>query len=313
MRWFLLAGLIGLLAGSFIALAADRYRPAFTGQQWLHAIIVRASRCSACAHWLRPKDLAPLYSCCWLCGRCCYCRGRLPCHLLLTEPAAGLLFSLIATVQPSPVPLAFSLFFSGALLLLSLIDYQHLLLPDAVTLPLLWLGLLYHLIFEHGGLAAAVIGAVSGWLALWLLNRGALAFCQQEGIGYGDMKLFAALGAWCGWQALPLIALIAASIGLAAFAYQLRREDAAGWQRRQPFGPCLSVAGWAVFFWQTQSGALLFFPDLRLQVVLDAHFLNQVQFGFQPVDMFLFICQNFNHHIPAYVIIDFIGPGNRLA
>lgn len=246
------AGMVGLATGSFLCLAVDRYQPAFTSRQWFRALLFPASRCAGCRHLLCVGDLVPIYSWCRLRGRCRYCRCKLSRRLLLTEISTALLFSLMASIQPSFALLFFALLLSAALILLSLIDQQHFMLPDAVTLPLLWLGLLYHLLFNQD-VAAAVAGALLGWLFLWLLYWGFHAVYRREGVGYGDMKLFAALGAWCGWQALPLIAAIAASIGLALFIYRASGKEAVDWHCRQPFGPCLSLAGWAVFFWQTQT------------------------------------------------------------
>ncbi|PNS09992.1 general secretion pathway protein GspO [Mixta theicola] len=251
-----LSGLSGLIVGSFLCLAADRYQPSLTSRQWLVSLALPASHCAGCGHRLKLSDLVPIYSWCRRQGKCRYCQIKLPLRLLITEILTCLLFTLVASYHSSPAPLIFSLFLSAALIVLSLIDWQHFMLPDAITLPLLWLGLLYHLALSHEYLPSAVTGAVLGWLFLWLLYWGFQAWYRQEGVGYGDMKLFAALGAWCGWQALPLIAAIAALLGLSLFVYRGVDERAAGWHRRQPFGPCLSIAGWAVFIWQTQTGSV---------------------------------------------------------
>lgn len=251
MMKFVLIGMVGLVTGSFLCLAVDRYQPAYTSRQWFRALLFPASRCAECSHRLSAGDLVPVYSWCRLQGRCRYCECILPRRLLFTEITTGLLFCLMVNAQIAFAPLVFALLLSAALILLSLIDQQHFMLPDAITLPLLWLGLLYHLLFNHD-LAAAVAGALLGWLFLWLLYWWFQAIYQQEGVGYGDMKLLAALGAWCGWQALPVIAAIAASMGLALFIYRAIAKQAVDWHDRQPFGPCLSLAGWAVFFWQAQ-------------------------------------------------------------
>jgi prepilin signal peptidase PulO-like enzyme (type II secretory pathway) len=252
-----LAGLLGMATGSFICLAADRYQPYFTNRQWLCALLFPPSHCTGCGHPVRLRDLLPLYSWLRLRGRCRYCQITLPYYLLITEIVTGLLFCALALYQPYPAPLLFSLIFSAALIVLSLIDWRHFILPDVVTLPLLWLGLLYHLLFDHQGLSAAVTGALLGWLFLWLLYWGFLAAYRQEGIGYGDIKLFAALGAWCGWQALPLIATLASLSGLMLFTYAHSVKKTVGAHCRQPFGPCLSIAGWAVFIWQIQGNSAI--------------------------------------------------------
>lgn len=249
----LLAGLSGLVVGSFLCLAADRYRPDATARQWLLSLALPSSHCAECGHYLMCRDLIPVYSWCRTQGKCRYCQIKLPRRLLITEILTSLLFTLLVSYQTSPVSLLFSLLFSAALIVLSLIDRQHLLLPDAITLPLLWLGLLYHLMLLPAGLASAVTGALLGWLCLWMLYWGFWGWYRRKGIGYGDMKLFAALGAWCGWQALPLIATAAAVLGLSRFVFCYWQNKAADWHRRQPFGPCLAIAGWIIFVWQTQA------------------------------------------------------------
>ncbi|MGD8206406.1 prepilin peptidase [Pantoea sp. FN0305] len=249
-----LSGLAGLTTGSFLCLAADRYQPGFTSRQWLFTLALPASHCAGCGHRLQLSELVPVYSWCRYRGKCRYCQITLPLRLVITEVLTCLLFVLLVGCQSSLVPLMFLLLFSAALIVLSLIDQRYFILPDAVTLPLLWLGLLYHLTLCQERLASAVAGVLLGWLSLWTLYWGFLAVCRQEGIGYGDIKLFAALGAWSGWQMLPLIASIAALSGLALFVCSGLCNKAAGWQRRQPFGPCLAIAGWAVLFWQTQAG-----------------------------------------------------------
>lgn len=253
MLLLLLTGLSGLVVGSFLCLAVDRYRPGVNGRQWLLSLASPPSHCATCNQRLAVRDLIPVYSWCRMQGRCRYCQITLPQRLLLTEILTSLLFTLLAGYQPSLASLLFSLLFSAALIVLGLIDRQYLLLPDAITLPLLWLGLLYHLLFFQAGLASAVTGALLGWLCLWLLYWGFRGWYRREGIGYGDMKLFAALGAWCGWQALPLIATVAAVLGLSRFAFCYWQNKAADWHCRQPFGPCLAIAGWIMFVWQTRA------------------------------------------------------------
>lgn len=252
-----LAGVLGLATGSFLCLAAERYQPDFSNRQWLRALFSPPSHCTGCGHPLRLRDLIPLYSWLRLHGRCRYCQIKLPWCLLIVEVITALLFCTLALYQPCPALLFFSLIFSAALIALSIIDWHHFILPDAVTLPLLWLGLLYHLLFDDSGLSAAVMGALLGWLFLWLLYWGFLAAYGLEGLGYGDIKLFAALGAWCGWQALPLIATLASLSGLILFTYAYGVKKTVGAHCRQPFGPSLSIAGWAVFIWQIQGNSVI--------------------------------------------------------
>ncbi|QHM73561.1 prepilin peptidase [Mixta intestinalis] len=253
------AALAGLATGSFLCLAADRYYPGLNERQWLVRLLAPPSRCHHCQRRIKLYDLIPFYSWVRLRGRCRYCDCRIPCRLLIVEVVTCTLFSLLAMSAPSPHALIFALLFTALLILLSLIDWRHLLLPDALTLPLLWLGLLYHLLFSQEKLPAAVIGAISGWLALWLLYWFFLLITRREGLGYGDLKLYAALGAWCGWQMLPLIAIGAALGGLLLFLHNRRWKGGAGVLHQQPFGPCLSLGGWITFFglWQEEGAIFL--------------------------------------------------------
>ncbi|AUY23829.1 prepilin peptidase [Mixta calida] len=258
MMVILIFGLAGLVTGSFLCLAADRYRPELTERQWLQRLFFPSSRCAVCRQRLQPGDLIPLYSWMRWHRRCRYCRHKLPWRLPAVEVLASLLFCLSAWRVPSPAALMFTLLLSAALLLLSLIDEQYLILPDILTLPLLWLGLLYHLLLNEEKLPTAVCGALLGWLSLWLLYWLFWLFRQREGLGYGDMKLFAALGAWCGWQALPAIATFAALGGVLLFWHGGIKKGGAGADRQLPFGPCLSLAGWAVFVWHSQEANVSF-------------------------------------------------------
>lgn len=257
MMMILAAGLAGLATGSFLCLAAERYHPTLTERQWLRRLFLPASRCDACRQRLSASDLIPLYSWARRLGRCRYCHIRLTYRLPAVEIFVCLLFCLSAWRIPSPAALLFTLLLSMALMLLSLIDAHHLVLPDTLTLPLLWLGLLYHLLFNENGLTAAVGGAMLGWLSLWLLYWLFWCCCRQEGLGFGDLKLFAALGAWCGWPALPAIATLAALGGMLFFLWQRIKKGGAGAGRQLPFGPCLSLAGWAVFLWQNEQQTVI--------------------------------------------------------
>lgn len=145
-----------------------------------------------------------------------------------------------------PVLCAGSLLFLTGLLTLALIDIECGLLPDRLTQPLLWAGLLYHLAFGRVALAEAVLGAAVGYLSLWLLYWGFFLCCRREGLGLGDAKLLAALGAWLGVSVLPQLLLLSALTGLLAggilmLSGQMRRKDAL------PFGPFLACAGWVAW------------------------------------------------------------------
>lgn len=139
------------------------------------------------------------------------------------------------------------LYFSFAVVL-AITDYKTGLLPDKLTLSLLWLGLIFHTITYPDKLVDAIYGAVCGYLALWLLFWGFFWLSKREGLGYGDFKLLAAIGAWNGWQSLPLVLVIASVTGIVTFMWLVVSQKK---QTRQlPFGPCLAIAGWGDFIWQ---------------------------------------------------------------
>ena len=135
-----------------------------------------------------------------------------------------------------------------SLVALSVIDYDHQLLPDDITLPLIWGGLALNLFGIYTSLSAAVIGAIAGYVSLWLVYQLFKLITGREGMGYGDFKLFAAFGAWLGWQALPLIILLSsflgAIIGIGVIVFRGRDRTLP-----IPFGPFLCLAGWVALMW----------------------------------------------------------------
>lgn len=131
--------------------------------------------------------------------------------------------------------------------ILAITDYKTGLLPDHLTLSLLWLGLIFHATTSSNKLDDAIYGAVIGYLSLWLLYWGFFWLRQREGLGYGDFKLLSAIGAWNGWQSLPLVLIVASISGIITFAaVRIIRHKSAD---QLPFGPCLAFAGWGEFIW----------------------------------------------------------------
>lgn len=185
----------------------------------------------------------PLLSWLLLRGRCHSCQHRISWRYPLVELVAALCSGWVALCWP-PGETALALALCAWLLIaLIAIDLQHRLLPDLLTLPLLWLGLLVN---REGALVLpndAIIGAVAGYLSLWLVYWGFKLATGKEGLGYGDFKLLAALGAWCGWQRLPSLLLCAALMGIIAVLVlrltgRIQRGDPL------PFGPALALSGW---------------------------------------------------------------------
>lgn len=149
---------------------------------------------------------------------------------------------------PSTTLMAATVVYFSFAIALAVTDYQTGLLPDRLTLVLLWLGLLFHTSTHPDRLNSAIYGAVGGYLSLWLVYWGFFWLSKREGLGYGDFKLLAAIGAWNGWQSLPWVLVIASVSGIIAFAavYIIRHKSV----EQLPFGPYLAIAGWGEFIWQ---------------------------------------------------------------
>ncbi|MCT4700497.1 prepilin peptidase [Enterobacteriaceae bacterium H20N1] len=197
------------------------------------------SHCPYCRCALGPLQLIPVVSWLWLRGRCPHCKVGIALRYPLVELLHGGLFTLIAWQWPSPVTTLALCLFASLLLALAVIDYQHMLLPDALTLPLVWSGLLLNATpFGLVSLHSALYGAVSGYLSLWMLQILYRWLKKQEGMGGGDLKLFAALGAWLGVESVNGVALIASLLMLVAFLAISNPKK----NRLLPFGPAL-IAG----------------------------------------------------------------------
>ena len=218
-------------------------------------LVVPRSTCPQCKAPIKAYQNVPLLSYLWLRGRCANCRARISPRYPIVELATGLLSAAVAWHYGWHWQTLAALVLTWALIALTVIDYDHQILPDSITLPLLWLGLLLSIAW-HPGLrpafpvdpASAVIGAAAGYLLLWLVYWVFKLVTGKEGMGYGDFKLLAVLGAWMGWQMLPLIillsALTGAVIGIALIV--LRRRERG---RPMPFGPFLAMAGWIAMMW----------------------------------------------------------------
>jgi leader peptidase (prepilin peptidase)/N-methyltransferase len=205
-------------------------------------LITPRSACTSCAHKLTPADNIPLLSFVWLKARCRYCKARISLRYPSVELLTAVLSALVIWHLGSGMAGLSALILVWMLIAMSFIDLDTQLLPDELTLPLMWLGLLINLDGTFVPLRDAVIGAAAGYLFLWLVYWMFLAATGKEGIGYGDFKLLAALGAWMGWMMLPLIVLLSsvvgATFGLFMIAIKRHQRD-----RPIPFGPFLAAAG----------------------------------------------------------------------
>lgn len=244
----LLSGTLGGIIGSFLGVVVERIPPLIKEEEGAGNLLFPASHCPACSHTLAWWENIPVLSWCCLRGRCRCCQTAIPLRLLLLELSSALFFALTAAYAASAAALMSLWVLWCGLLPLATIDAKHMLLPDCLTQSLLWAGLLNHALFHTLPLSDALFGAAAGYLSLWLLYWAFRLTTGREGLGYGDFKLLAALGAWCGWQALPSLLLAAALSGIALYFvfYKAVKENSV-----IPFGPLLSLAGLVIFILQT--------------------------------------------------------------
>jgi len=210
-----------------------------------------ASTCPSCGHKIRFWENIPVISYMLLKGKCSKCGT----HISFQYPAVEL-FTAIASVAVAmqygvSVQTLLALVLTWSLISLAVIDAKTQLLPDNITLPLLWLGLLVNMFGVYTDLESAVLGAVLGYMVLWTVYQLFKLITGKEGMGYGDFKLLAALGAWMGWQMLPQIillsSLVGAVIGITMIAVRGHDKNIP-----IPFGPYLAIAGWIAFIWGEQ-------------------------------------------------------------
>ncbi|BCS50310.1 type 4 prepilin-like proteins leader peptide-processing enzyme [Aeromonas jandaei] len=263
--YFSLVFLFSLMIGSFLNVVIHRlpimlerewqaeYRGYFTPEEEQateprYNLMVPRSACPHCGHAITALENIPLLSWLWLKGRCSECQAPISARYPLVELLTALLsVAVVMVISPGWGTLA-ALLLTWVLVALTFIDLEKMLLPDQLTLPLLWGGLLFNLIGGFAPLADAVIGAMAGYLVLWSLYWAFKLLTGKEGMGYGDFKLLAALGAWLGWQALPIIlllsSLVGAIIGISLIALRKHHQG-----NPIPFGPYLAIAGWIALLW----------------------------------------------------------------
>eukprot|EP01037_Dinobryon_pediforme_P006055 gene6055-6129_t len=225
----------GSIVGSFVALVADRWP---RGEPWAAA----RSRCRSCDRPLGPAQLVPLISYAVQRGRCAWCRAPLPADLWLGEVGGGLVALLALGTGGSGMAMAGAALFGWAMVLLALIDARHFWLPDAITLPLIVLGLAVAAVMPQPDLLARASGAGLGWAGLEALRQIWRRARGREALGGGDPKLLGAIGAWLGLAALPPVVLIAALGGLGWAAIQALRGRPAGGMTPIPLGTMFALA-----------------------------------------------------------------------
>ncbi|NJM10909.1 MAG: prepilin peptidase [Synechococcaceae cyanobacterium SM1_2_3] len=206
------------------------------------------SQCPSCGHLIEAVENIPLLSYLLQRGRCAHCSAEIGLQYPLVEAVSGILAGIVAWKFGFGWPTLAALVFTWTLLAASAIDMRHQLLPDHLTLPLLWLGLFAALFGLFADLSSAVIGAMAGYLSLWSVYHLFRLLTGKEGMGHGDFKLLAALGAWTGWQYLLTIILLSSLVGA---IFGLALIVLGGQDRRvpMPFGPFLAAAGWIALLW----------------------------------------------------------------
>ena len=207
-----------------------------------------ASSCPHCGHSIRPWENIPIISYLILGGKCSSCKAPISIQYPAIEAVTAILSVAVAWKFGVSLQTAGGLLFTWMLIVLTMIDVHKQLLPDNITLPLLWLGLIFALFDTYTSLQTSVIGAIAGYLALWTVFQVFRLVTGKEGMGFGDFKLLAAMGAWMGWAMLPQIILVSSVVGAIAGSIML----VTGKTRTQqpiPFGPYLAIAGWIALLW----------------------------------------------------------------
>lgn len=263
---FFVALMFGLIIGSFLNVVVYRI-PIMLQRDWKQQahdmlgssttaddskfnIAFPGSHCPACDHKIRAWENIPLLSYAYLRGKCSECGIHISARYPLVEFATGILTAIVI-LELGLTPLGFfACVLTWGLMALALIDYDTQLLPDDITLPLLWLGLAVNYFGVVTNLADAFVGACAGYLVFWTVFQLFKLITGKDGMGYGDFKLLSMLGAWMGWQALPLIIILSsfsgALIGGSLILMGRARDNPI------PFGPYLAIAGWITLIWGEQ-------------------------------------------------------------
>lgn len=265
-----IASLFGLLVGSFLNVVIFRL-PVMMQREWRQQcaelegreiaqeaafnLVEPRSACPNCQRPIRAWENIPVISWLVLRARCAGCGERISARYPAVEITTAVTSAIVVWQFGATAESIAGLVLTWALIALTMIDYDHKLLPDSITLPLLWLGLLLSLAHGETGAtrlfiepATAIGGAAAGYLSLWSVYQVFKLATGKEGMGFGDFKLLAALGAWLGWQALPLIIILSAVVG-AIVGGALMMLTSRGRETAIPFGPFLAAAGWIAMLW----------------------------------------------------------------
>jgi leader peptidase (prepilin peptidase)/N-methyltransferase len=258
-----LCGIAGLLVGSFLNVVIHRL-PKILEREWRaqcaelngnetenvqpYNLLMPHSACPHCGHKISALENIPVISYLVLRGKCKDCSAHISARYPIVETVSGLLSTFVAWHFGFGLAALAALLFIWMLLALICIDLDTQLLPDDITLPLMWLGLLFNLSATFIDINSAVIGAITGYLALWSIYWLFKLATGKEGMGYGDFKLLAAIGAWVGWQMLPLVIMLSSVVGTVV-GITLIIAARLGRNVPIPFGPYLAGGGVIALFW----------------------------------------------------------------
>jgi leader peptidase (prepilin peptidase)/N-methyltransferase len=267
--FIVVVGLFGLLVGSFLNVVILRLPVMLEHtwkrecQEWLgngnetgekaepFNLVVPRSKCPKCGHKITALENIPVISWLVLRGKCRECGTRISIQYPLIELTAAVMAMVVAAYFGVTWMTLAALGLTWALIALSVIDIRTQLLPDVITLPLLWAGIIVNFNGLFTDLESAVLGAIFGYMSLWTVYQLFRLLTGKEGMGFGDFKLLAALGAWLGWQFLPLIiilsAVVGAAVGIAMIVFRGRDRNIP-----IPFGPYLAGGGWIALLWGEQ-------------------------------------------------------------
>lgn len=261
---------LGLMVGSFLNVVIHRL-PKMMEAEWhrnclelqekqaeimpRYTLVSPRSACPVCGHKITALENIPIISYLFLGGKCSSCKTPISTRYPLVEALTGILIGIVSWKFGYSAMAVAAWVFTFALIALTFIDFDTQLLPDDITLPLLWLGLLFNLNGGFTDLNSAVTGAVAGYLILWSVYWLFKIVTGKEGMGYGDFKLLAAIGAWFGWQLLPAVILLASVIG-SVIGIGLIILARHGRNVPIPFGPFLALGGIAALFWGPQLSRL---------------------------------------------------------
>lgn len=272
--------ILGLLVGSFLNVAIYRL-PVMFKREWRkdccsyleenyqakiqltntdepaeHFNLVKPdSTCPSCGHQIRSWENIPVISYIFLKAKCSHCKAPISFRYPFIELLSAILAAMCAWYFGFSLAGFAAIVLTWALISLSWIDYDTQYLPDQITLPFLWLGLILNINNTFTDINSAIIGAVAGYLSLWTVHHSFKLITKKEGMGYGDFKLLGMLGAWMGWQFLPVIiilsSLVGSIIGIALILFKKHQRE-----KPIPFGPYLAIAGWIALLWGEQINSL---------------------------------------------------------